>query len=365
MLIGEGTSAARSFGLVLLLVAITIGCGSQPDPSRPVYDTEANPTHFPQAACLLLDRIEGRGLIGLDSIAAAFADLYSQHPDLLDNRAWHEIIDRLGGKLRHFGHQEAELGITHYALAGEYFELAAFARPDDPELDRLRGVFAAWRDAIADSLVDTIWLPQVAGVNAWPERVELVKRFYFGDSVQQRFARQYLVPQLLGGLRDDPAAESPARRLSLVDRAFLSALGLLNSEFDRPVVRFADAGLELAAYDVAAQPDGRYRAEFYFLPQRQPTADYRVALWIETQDSTLSESPTVTGYFTADRVPDPPTSRWQAGKIAAVGWAFAFYGSVNTIEVGLYTGKGRQTRFATITGRSDSLITLPVPSPSP
>jgi len=350
-------------GIIIILVNLA-GCGYNPE--KPVYDTNANPEDFPQVACDLLERIESRRLTDFESITNAFARLYGETPSLLDNDGWHKVISRLGVKFQYFGDQEAEKGIEHYRRAAGYYDLAAFARPDDLSALKQSRLFSAWQQGIVDSIIETTGLDALLYNHAsLCDRIDFVKRFIFGDSLHREFARQHLVHQLLGRpVQDEAAADSVINSLTTVDRAFLSYLGLGDVPFDDPVAQFADSSVDLVAYQLVRLGEHDYRAELYFVPRKRITTDYTVALWIDTRDSTHTERVGGSGYFAFDFYPGEPTSRWAVNEVAAVGRLFTFQDTVTEIEVGLYAGQGRQGSWASIAGVTDSVITLPVVSGS-
>lgn len=351
-------------GIIIILLVVLAGCGYKPE--KPVYDTKANPEDFPQTACALLERIESRRLTDFESITNAFARLYGENPSLLDNDDWHKVISRLGAKFQYFGDQEAEKGIEHYRRAGGYYDLAAFARPDDLSALKQSRLFSAWQQGIVDSIVETTGLDALLSNPAsLGDRIDFVKRFIFGDSLHREFARQYLVHQLLGRPgQDKAAADSVINRLTTVDRVFLSSLGLADMPFDDPVAQFVDPAVDLIAYQLVRLGEHDYRAELYFVPRKRITTDYTVALRIDTRDSARSERFAGSGHYTFDFYPDEPTSQWAVNEVTAVGRLFTFRDPVTDIEVGLYAEQDRRGGWASIAGVTDSVITLPVASGS-
>lgn len=350
-------------GIIIILVNLA-GCGYNPE--KPVYDTKANPEGFPQTACALLERIESRRLTDFESITNAFARLYGENPSLLDNDGWHKVISRLGAKFRYFGDQESEKGIEHYRRAAGYYDLAAFARPDDLSALKQSRLFSAWQQGIVDSIVETTGLDALQSNPAsLCDRIDFVKQFTFGDSLHREFARRYLVHRLLGRPgQDEAAADSVINSLTTVDRAFLSYLGLADVPFDDPVAQFADSAVDLIAYQLVRLGEHDYRAELYFVPRKRISIDYTIALWLDIDDSTHTERVAGSGHFTFDLYPDEPTSQWEVNEVAAVGRLFTFQDTVTEMDVGLYAGQGRQGSWASIAGVTDSVITLPVVSGS-
>lgn len=349
-----------TFLAVIIFLVNLSGCGY--DPEKPTYDTKRNPKGFPEMACDLLERIESRRLANFESITNAFARLYGEYPSLLDNTEWHKVISRLGTRFQYLGDQEAGKGVEHYRRAAGYYDLAAFARPGDRRaLERSR-LFSAWQQAVVDSIIDAADPGALLfGETSVSDRIDFVKRFVFSDSLTREFARQYLVHELLGRpVYDETTADSVIRSLSMIDRAFLSWLGLADAPSGEPVAQFADSAVDLIAYQLVRLGEDDCRAEFYFVPRKRIAADYAIALRIETRDSARAEGTAGSGYLTADFSPSVATSRWSINQVTAAGRLFTFRDRVTEMGVGLYVKQGRQAGWASIAGSTDSMVTLPV-----
>ncbi len=243
-----------------------------------------------------------------------------------------------------------------------HYDLAAFARPDDKIVRKQSRLFSAWQQGIADSIIKITELDALQSDTApLCDRIDVVKRFIFGDRLHREFAGQHLAHQLLApAVQGESAVDSLINSLKMVDRAFLCYLGLVNLRSDNPVVQFADSTVGLIAYQLAWLGEHDYRADFYFVPRKRISRDYTIALWFGVGDSTHSDRVAGSGYFTVDLYPSEPTSRWAVGRVALVGRLFTFRDPLTDMEVGLYTEQCQLVSWASIAGVTDSVITLPV-----
>jgi len=177
-----------SFAVALII----LGCGQNPD--KKAYDTLANPDGFPKLALQLVDSIENGQLRSYDAITSSFGELYSTQPDLLDNSQWEKVVSLLGVKFRLHGDSLAARGVSSYAAAAQMYTLASFARPQDDRVSARRVLFDVWTKALADSIISPSYVidPQKISLN---EQLNTLKYFMLGDSLQQRFGREYLLAQ--------------------------------------------------------------------------------------------------------------------------------------------------------------------------
>jgi hypothetical protein len=348
----------KQMSFVLVIVSlIAIGCGTSPD--KPSYDTKQNPLFFPSTALTLIDRIESGTLLSLDSITTAFASLYTEHPDLLDNENWRGVVSALGSKFRYHGDQLADRGFEHYNTAYGQFLLAAFARPEDPLVQSSATLFAVWPQAIADSifppLPDSLWLEtQDLG-----QRIAILKYFIFGDSVKRAFAREYLVrPMMTHYLHRDTVAAEVLTSLPTPDRAFLASLNLVSFTDIRPLAVFDEPEIELLAYQLVRLDSSYYRAEVYFRPKTKLPDNIKVALWINPEDSTTNPTGKDASFVPFNFSPDVPSEKWSKGKVVSVANRFGYPGSIAKISLGLYQEDDNQTRYLSLSGNGGQLIKL-------
>ena len=117
------------YAFALVLALLVAGCGYNPE--DPVYDTAGNPQGFPDLALRMVEDVEAGRLTTYEVITDRFADLYTQHSELLDNDAWKEVIDRLGLKFRYRADLAMQKGMVGYSEAAAGYMLASFALPEE------------------------------------------------------------------------------------------------------------------------------------------------------------------------------------------------------------------------------------------
>jgi len=262
--------------LCLAVLNLPIGCGKAHE--EPVYDTAANPYGFPNDACELIDAVVAGRLATYDVITESFGRLYLEHNELLENRHWQEVIQRLGGSLQHRADSLTELGVGHYGQAAGFYMLAAFAQPDKSALSEKAKLLSAWKEmmkGLADDYRTSPNSPQLA------DRLDFLRHFVLGDSVEKVFADRYLVHQLLDSAMSGPSARHDTEELTTADRALLSSLGLGDDQF-QPIATWPDGGVALIAYKFIPVGPNRFRAEFYFDGEPERVAGLVVALQFET-----------------------------------------------------------------------------------
>src|SRR3972149_2532481 len=133
--------------LLFLAALMLTGCGRDSD--EPVYDTANNPDHYPDRAVALLDSITEDHLTTFEEISDRFAQLYTDHPNLLGNEPWRLLIERLGSEFYRKGTSALDAGLDGCNRAAGYFALAALARPADPAIQDQHALFACWTEAAA------------------------------------------------------------------------------------------------------------------------------------------------------------------------------------------------------------------------
>ncbi len=345
--------------LGLIILSGWLSCGRSSHSEERVYDTQQNPYNFPAQACSLLDSLENRELTGYDAITAAFSSLYENHVELLDDKQWHDIIRRLGGKFARLAQEEVEGGILHFSRAAGYYRLASFAKPDDERLAHLRDMFSCWSKALDKTHLDSAALAAILSENDnFAARLEIVKNCLFVEDGCEELVHEYLLPELF------PSKNFPSGTLSFTDSLLASAVGILDTPTTLPHgYSFADSAVELVSYQVLPLSDTLYRAEVYFFVHKTPVADYTIALrGIINYTDTLSHQER-TFVLPLDLSPEPPTSRWRKGTIVAEGKFFTLPALPQQLAVGLYVTEGKGKKFASIAGSGDTTLVLPITPP--
>jgi hypothetical protein len=257
----------------------------------------------------MLDAIEAGRLVNYDVITESFGRLYLENQELLENEHWKEIITRLGSKFHYRADKLIEHGVQSYSQAAGFYILASFSVPDDTQLAKKAALFTTWKEMT--ERVDAEYTCSPISQHL-ANRLEFIRHFVFGDSLQKGFAEQFLVHQLLdsllasGGNYDLPELSEP-------DYALLSFLKLSDAEPGEGVGQFTGPAVDLIAYRLVAVAQGRSRLELYVIPQEAITTDYRVRLSFDIlvpNDEGKVELETVVKEFD----PFTPTSRWKPGE---------------------------------------------------
>lgn len=346
------------FCICTVIFAI-LGCGYNPDTA--VYDTLANPDGFPQPALNLINGVEKGQLTTYDAITGTFSELYSARPDLLDNPEWEKIVSRLGIKFRLWADSLAAQGVAHYRQAGELYTLASFARPLDRQGQERRLLFDAWDKAVRDSIIDTGRFADARNAGL-TEQLTLLKYFLLGDSLRQRFGREFLLQQVLDMDSVEAALKpSSTRPLSAVDRCFLAVTGLKKYSGSGQIVTYGEPGVELVAARVNRESRHWYTAELYFIAREKLKADYSIAFRVTQRDSTGAMLPIP---LTLDFRAQPPTSTWMQGDLYGTYRRFVCDATLEKIEVGLYTHRTDRIEFVPVRESGKPLYRLP-PSAMP
>lgn len=215
--------------LILLFVALTItliGCG-QVDDEATLYDTNNSPHQFPQQAIDLLTDLENGKLADAEAITEGFGELYTHHSELLDDADWKGVIEKLGSYFSRQADSLRALGVPAYIKAGEFYQLAAFARPDDRAYRRQAALFSRWVEASEDTTIDLSVLTEGTS-NVVEDFLPAIRYFVNGDETDREFYETYL----LGPIKDLAAshgllADSVTAELSPADRELLRAAGLM------------------------------------------------------------------------------------------------------------------------------------------
>ncbi len=339
-----------------LLVALIAGCGYNPE--SPVYDTAKNPDDFPQQALQLLNNIEDTTWTSYDKITGAFADLYTEHSELLDNDDWRHVIDRLGEKFRYRADQYMERGPAGYTQAAAYFQLASFARPSDKKAHEAARLFSTWSDMVEDSILTYRFTTDSHGPTV-EQKVRLLRHFELGDSLHQSFADKYLKYQLFEGmLSGRRLPDSITGRLPDADQVFLSYEGLASDYSPDILARFQNPSIDLLAANLVPLKPGWYRVELYFLPKQKLPRNYTIAVRVPVNDTAaVADS---TGFLPFDFEPVEPMVEWPMDQVKAVAKQIYVETPPSEIRVGLYERPSSPTKFVKIEGTDQSLVTLTV-----
>ena len=346
----------RNLFILLVILLLVSGCGQ--DPTKAVYDTRSNPEGYPARACLMLDLMESGQLATYDSITAAFGELYTSFPELLDDQQWQQIIERLGVKFRYRADQLVDSGVSFYAEASKLLTLAAFARPLDDRLQHRYAMFATWDKAIADSIVSQKFDPGTNPLGV-PEQLRILRYFLLDDSIHQQFAREFLVPRLLNKQAAEAALKATGpNQLPTIDKCFLTTLGFKYRGPGRPMASFAEPAIDLMATQISRQPNGWYHAEFYFIPRESLLTDYVVALRIATADSASATPQTTFRQLSFDFHPTRPTTSWKPGEIAPAYRRFALNGPISQIAVGIIDKSSDSAQFVPLRDTGEPMVIL-------
>jgi hypothetical protein len=330
----------RSALILSIIVLLIAGCGYDPD--KKAYDTSKNPDGFPPAALSLVDGIESGKLDTYDTITATFADLYTNHPELLDNPQWRTVIGRLGAKFKFKAEQLALAGPSRFVLAAHYYTLAAFARPEDDRLQERKELFDTWTQAVADSVVAADFDPSSKNVTL-SDQLAVLKYFMLSDSLHQQFGREYLQPNLLD-VRTASAVlkgDIPGN-LAASDICFLLTLGYKGKIPASALASFTEPNIDLISMRISRQTGKWYAAEFYFVPREKLTSDLHVAFRLMAPDSSAGEPRRQIPY---DFRPALAATGWKSGTIAASYRRFQYDGPPTEALVGLYEKSADSTHF--------------------
>lgn len=336
---------------------LAFACGQNPD--DPVYDIAKNPDNFPARALTVLDSMQTGQVQGLDAVGASFANLYTEHTELLDNKEWKRVIERLGSRFRYFGDQFALEGLPGYAKAAECYQLAALARPLDERARTLKETFQGWWQIARDSTFAAEFCVPAPNPPL-SSRVKLLKSFLLSDSLRQNFARTYLLDRLL------PLAESAQllstanlNSLSLPDRAFLASLGRGKDQITQYAASFTHPAIDLVTCDLVPLDAGHWRAELYFIPHHKLDSNYVISLTILPQDTLVTL--TAGSHRTIhDFRPDPPTSSWRVDRVAVAFQVLPFADRPAALQVGIYDAGPNGPHYLTISGHTEKTFTLPL-----
>jgi hypothetical protein len=283
--------------LTLLLIGL-LGCGQADDQ---IYDTDANPDQFPQMAVRLLEDIKADRLIGSQAITDGFGELFTEHAELLDREDWKAVIDRLGLKFGRMADSLTSLGFESYGLAAEYYQLGAFARPQDDELVRRARLFTSWLGAIDNRFVNLA--PMISGESLSDDALlDITRYFVLWNTDHRRFFEAELRGAFANDFNTDPG------QLSTGDQALVVTAGLTDEIKLESLVDFNTAPISLVACEVRQFDSLTYRAELYLELTGEIEADLQARVHLEFADKER-----LTVYFTSL----PPVDQWLPGQLMA------------------------------------------------
>jgi hypothetical protein len=356
------TGAGLRIFFVSLLSVILLGCGYNPE--DPAYDTARNPDNFPPSAIALLEQIDEGKLADFDAITASFGELYTGHSELLDDPGWKRIIERLGSKFQFRAVRLRRQGIGSYTRAAGYYQLASFAQPEAKQLARQAAMFSAWLKAARNPSIDLT--PILDSSRADLEfLIPVIRHFMLTDTLHRAFFAKYLFKPLTSRLNAaEQLTESVFDRLSGADKALMTLAGFYSEEVDERVAGFEDSSggavVDLAAYRIERLDSHRFAAELYWVPAVEIGVDYIVRLQVSAADSVNPESSRSAGHTTITLEPQPATSTWKPGELAAVAGEFEFTTKPSLITVGLSDGRTDSARFLTPVDYDGNFVPLSI-----
>jgi len=317
--------------LTIVSIASFGGCGRD----ETVYDTAGNPDGYPAMAVELLNGIVSGQLQGGDPITEAFGQLYTEHPELLDNARWGGVIEKLGTLFARRADSLTQSGPGSLQRAGEYYQLASFARPGEQTLRHKAALFQPWLRATreADPLMKAL---TDSGVTDPVVLLAAARQVVFGDSLGPTFFRDFLSAPLgdrltAAGSLDDRVIAG----LSPADRALVYFCGLST---DPPEVRasLTDPAVDLAGCFLERIDSGQYRVEVYLIPHERLAGQFSVALQFDAPGSTgamleLATPGTLIG--------------WSQNEMAALSQTFRREGPIAAAAIGLLDGSVEPPRF--------------------
>ncbi len=306
-------SIKRAAILLLIIVIEVAGCGGDKDTS--VYDTQANPYGFPTQACELIDGIESGQLVSYDVITESFGRLYLENQELLENNHWKEIIEKLGKKFEQRADEMIAAGISSYSQAAGFYMLASFSNPNNAALAETAALFATWKERMEKMDYDYTPYPTSS---EFTDRLEFLRCFVLGDSLERRLADRFLVHQLLDSIIS-ASGDRQLSELSRPDQALLSFLGIGDMSELEPLTSVAGLPVDLLAARVVTVGPQRVRAELYLEATEEISEDFHVSIAIDSSQVTNNEQ-------LIHFAPVNPTSRWKVGQVqpAAVEIPFGY-----------------------------------------
>ena len=360
------TSGKTTLCVLIALSLLTIaGCGYNPE--QPVYDTKANPDNFPPEALTLLNGIESGSLNSLMSIATAFGELYTNQPEMLDNQNWHKVIERLGAKFKWFGDNNRDKGLESFTTAGEYYQLASFARPDDPEIREQAALFASWLRAV----VDTSFAPAVV-ISDEPASASQIaaftRRFIDGTDTDRLFFETYLWAPFKAKIDRLHLLDSAAlAELLPIDRVAVIDAGLVDTPIADKIARFTNPAVDLVACQVQRLDTGRVTILLYMVPRENVAEQLSAALRVLKFPAGAPPPDTNSDYRYPQALltPKQPTDFWPMDEVTRVVDTFLCREPAIAVSVTLLSLANEQMESLTVDGSTDKQVILRFDIPNP
>jgi hypothetical protein len=346
----------ETVSLLALLLALG-GCGYNPDDSA--YDTAKNPDQFPPAALSLVDRLQSGELNRMNAISEAFGDLYTNHSNLLDNGKWLSVVERLGAKFGYRAGQLRDSGVQCYSQAAEYYQLAAFACPNDVRLQHQAGLFGTWLAAVERGFIDSASLR--SGTPPLNSVLSTSRYFVLADSLHREFFEANLLRPWQDNLKSaGQLTPSVVGRLSAIDRTFMAYAGF---NIDLPTEKaavFLAPKIDLVAVQVRRLGADAYTIEAYFLPHEPVLTDVTIALRLVAAgaDSLRPEFNKDSRFSQIDILPLMPSSTWKPDRLAAVAAGIGYNTTLKSVSLGLFERHPGGLEFLGIDGRADQFLPL-------
>jgi len=302
----------KRFFVVQALVLMIAGCGYNPE--TPVYDVANNPDGFPPAAIGLIERLEEHPRWPADSLTADFTSLYSEHPELLNDDYWREVVDRIGLKVRYRADKLVDSGLAEFPEAGRLYAFAAAARPNDEKAAYPAEMFACLDSgAMTFATAEGDTIPLLSRLNYLHSRL-------FGDIACHEFVRTYLAREVLAPFMEKHKTALqivrvlPARYGALVDYLGYHLLTPESSivHFDDPDVRV------VASYRDLMLDRSAVRIEWYVVAEERIGEQWE--FWM-VSDTALPMSPADSGLGFATAIELTawePISEWEPGHVMVV-----------------------------------------------
>jgi hypothetical protein len=348
----------KRFNLCLLALLLALGgCGYDPD--DPAYDTAKNPDQFPPAAVSMVDRLQSGDLNRMSAIGEAFGELYTNHSELLENRKWLDVIERLGAQFGYRAGQLRDSGVRCYSQAAEYYQLAAFACPNNARLQQQASLFGTWLKAVERGGLDSTSLASAALSLDWV--LATSRQFVLADSLHREFFEINLRKQWQDNLKaTGQLTPAVLGRLSAIDRAFMAYAGFeINPPTER-VATFQTPRIDLVAVQIRRLTADAYTIEAYLLPHEPVPANLTLALRLVAAeaDSGRPEFNKDMRFSQVDILPLLPSATWQPGRMAVVAAGIGYNAPLKSVSLGLFERRTAGPVFLAIDGRADQFLPL-------
>jgi len=337
---------------ILVITLCLVGCGHNPD--EPVYDTVNNPDGFPETAVALLQGVEDGSLNSHEAISEAFADLYTENTDLLDDKKWSAIIKRLGVKFRFKADSLSEQGMTFYAEAAGMYKLAASANPDNRRSAQQAELFGAWLALEKNVYVDLAPIKDTS-VTDLKTILDAARHFALGSESHHQFFDEYLVRPLRRRL--DNANQLTVEnfdKLPPTDQLLARLLSFDTRPTDTKLVAFTEPAIDLVGFRLRQLDPSVFFIEAYLVPHETIDFDLTLTVRLNVQDTTMPK----VSFAQANMNPATPPAEWQPDKLAAFSGFCQLFGPPASVSVGLYDPESTPPRYLAVEGESEDFIKL-------